>query len=123
MDNLKKRILLFLIGCVGVRLLIAYLAKIININYLPLMGYLAILPAVGFTYIFLTGSRKTGAEVFGGKIWWNNLRPIHAILYALFAYNAINKNPNSWKILLADVILGLIAFIIFHYSNGDFAKM
>jgi len=103
--------------------LIAYLAKIININYLPLMGYLAILPAVGFTYIFLTGSRKTGAEVFGGKIWWNNLRPIHAILYALFAYNAINKNPNSWKILLADVILGLIAFIIFHYSNGDFAKM
>jgi len=123
MDNLKKRILLFLIGCVGVRLLIAYLAKIININYLPLMGYLAILPAVGFTYIFLTGSRKTGAEVFGGKIWWNNLRPIHAILYALFAYNAINKNPNSWKILLADVILGLIAFIIFHYSNGDFAKL
>lgn len=123
MDNLKKRILLFLIGCVGVRLLIAYLAKIININYLPVMGYLAILPAVGFAYIFLTGSRKTGAEVFGGKIWWNNLRPIHAILYALFAYNAINKNPNSWKILLADVILGLIAFIIFHYSNGDFAKL
>lgn len=123
MDNLKKRILLFLIGCVGVRLLIAYLAKIININYLPVMGYIAMLPAIGFAYIFLTGSRKTGAEVFGGKIWWNNLRPIHAILYALFAYNAINKNPNSWKILLADVILGLIAFIIFHYSNGDFAKL
>ena len=123
MDNLKKRILLFLIGCVGVRLLIAYLAKIININYLPVMGYIAMLPAIGFAYIFLTGSRKTGAEVFGGKIWWNNLRPIHAILYALFAYNAINKNPNSWKILLADVIFGLIAFIIFHYSNGDFAKL
>ena len=123
MDNLKKRILLFLIGCVGVRLLIAYLAKIININYLPVMGYIAMLPAIGFAYIFLTGSRKTGAEVFGGKIWWNNLRPIHAIFYALFAYNAINKNPNSWKILLADVILGLIAFIIFHYSNGDFAKL
>ena len=27
--------------------------------------------------------RKTGLEVFGDKIWWNNLRPIHGILYGL----------------------------------------
>ena len=23
-------------------------------------------------------------KVFGGKIWWNDLRPIHALLYFLF---------------------------------------
>jgi hypothetical protein len=37
--------------------------------------FLAILPAIGFMYIYLTDSRKTGQEVFGQKIWWNHLQP------------------------------------------------
>jgi len=117
---MKKVMLLFLIGCIGTRLAFVFLAKMINTRYLPYLGYLAIIPAIGFTFIFLTGSRKTGAEVFGGKIWWNNLRPIHALLYGLFAYNAIQKKSYSWMILLADVIIGLSAFLIHHYLAGDF---
>jgi len=74
-------------------------------------------------YIYLTGTRKTGAEVFGEKIWWNNLRPIHSILYFLFAYNAIIGNKQSWKYLLVDVIIGLISFLIHHYTNGDILKI
>jgi hypothetical protein len=104
-DDLK-RLLLFFIGCIGVRLFFVYLAKTVELKYLPYLGYLALLPALGFTYIFLTGSRQTGAEVFGEKIWWNYLRPVHALLYALFSYNAIMKNANAWIYLLVDVILG-----------------
>ena len=74
-------------------------------------------------YIFLTGSRETGAEVFGEKIWWNNLRPLHSLLYFLFAYNAIIGNRNAWIYLLIDVVIGLISFLIFHYKNGDFSKL
>ena len=70
--------------------------------------------AIGFSYVFLTGSRKTGPEVFGDKIWWNNLRPIHAFLYFAFAIFAILGKRWSWMILLADVIFGLTAFIIKH---------
>ena len=73
--------------------------------------------------MFASGNRKTGPEVFGGKIWWNNLRPIHSLLYFLFAYNAINGNRNAWQFLLADVIIGLISFLAFHYFNGDFSNM
>ena len=120
---LQKRFLLFLIGCIGTRTLFVLIAKNIKINYLPLLGYLALLPAIGFTYIFLTGSRKTGVEVGNGKIWWNILRPIHAILYFLFAYYAINKVRCAWKILAIDVILGLIAFLSYHYSEGNFRKL
>jgi hypothetical protein len=87
------------------------------------MGYIAILPALGFFYIFFTGSRKTGDEVFGDKIWWNNLRPVHGLLYALFAYNAIRGNPTSWVYLLVDVLIGLISFLTFHYYNGSFAQL
>ena len=120
MNTIQKPFILFLIGCIGTRTLFVYLAKNANTTYLKYMGYLSILFVIGFFYLFLTGSRKTGVEVFGDKIWWNNLRPIHGIMYSLFAYNAINGNQNAWIYLLADVIIGLVSFLIFHYINNDF---
>ena len=123
MNTIQKRFLLFLIGCIGLRSLFVVIAKNSSANVLPYLGYLALLPVIGFIYIFATDSRKTGAETFGEKIWWNNLRPLHALLYGLFAYNAINKNPNSWIYLLIDVIIGLFSFIVFHFINGDFSKV
>ena len=123
MNTTQKRFLLFLFGCIGTRTLLVYLAKNVNTTYLQYMGYLTILPAIGFFYLFLTGSRKTGAEVFGDKIWWNDLRPIHGVLYLLFAYNAINGNNFAWIYLLVDVIIGLVSFLSFHYYNNDFKKI
>ena len=104
-------------------MLFVYLAKNANKTYLQYMGYLSIFPAVGFIYLFLTGSRKTGPEVFGDKIWWNDLRPVHGLLYLLFAYNAIKGNDFAWLYLLIDVIIGLIAFLLFHYKNNNFRHL
>ena len=123
MNNIQKRFILFLFGCIGTRSLLVYIAKTTNKTILMYMGYLALLPAIGFFYLFLTGSRQTGAEVFGGKIWWNDLRPIHGIFYSLFAYNAITGNQNAWIYLLVDVVFGLASFLFFHYINGDFNKL
>jgi hypothetical protein len=121
MNDLQKRFLLFLIGCIGVRSLFVIIAKY-NTKYLKYLGYLALLPAIGFMYIYLTGIRNTGLGAFGEKIWWNHLRPIHSILYFLFAYNAIIGNKQAWIYLLMDVIIGLISFLTYHYMNGDFVK-
>ena len=123
MNELQKRFLLFLIGCIGTRTLLVYIAKNTSVDYLPILGYIALLPVLGFTYIYITGSRETGVEVFGGKIWWNNLRPIHAIFYSLFAYNAIHKNKRSWIYLLYDVLFGLVSFLTHHYLAGSFSKL
>jgi len=123
MNDIQKRFLLFLIGCIGTRSLFVLIAKNAGPKYLPLLGYLALLPAIGFIYIYLTGSRKTGAEVFGEKIWWNDLRPLHSLLYFLFAYNAIIGNTKAWIYLLIDVVFGLVSFLIFHFKNGDFKKL
>jgi hypothetical protein len=112
MNNLLKRNLLFLIGCIGTRTLFVLLAKYLDKKYLPYMGYLALLIASGFTIIYFTGIRDTGAEVFGDKIWWNNLRPIHALLYFTFAYLAITQNNYAWVPLLFDVLFGLFAFFV-----------
>ena len=123
MNIIQKRFLLFLVGCIGTRSLFVYLAKNASEINLMYMGYLSLLPAIGFLYIYFTGARKTGAEVFGEKIWWNNLRPIHSLLYFIFAYNAINGNKMAWIYLAIDVIIGLISFLTFHYYNGDFNKL
>jgi hypothetical protein len=123
MTDIQKRFLLFLFGCIGMRSLFVIIAKNISIGYLPFLGYLALLPAIGFVYIYLSGSRQTGAEVFGGKIWWNKLRPIHALLYFTFAYNAIIGNKGAWIYLLIDLIIGLSSFLIYHYIIGDFSKV
>jgi hypothetical protein len=107
--------LVFLIGCLGTRSLFAYLANRANVQQLRWLGYLAMLPAIGFIYIFLTGSRQTGLEVGGGRIWWNHLRPLHACMYLIFAYLAITgATQYAWRVLTADVIIGLVAFLT-HY--------
>jgi hypothetical protein len=123
MNPIQKRFLLFLIGCIGLRVLVAILAKNMNANYLPILGYVALLPAFGFMYIYLTGARKTGIEVGGDQIWWNDLRPLHSALYFVFSYNAIYKRADSWKYLAADVLIGLVAFLNHHAQAGDFSKL
>jgi len=123
MNTIQKRFLLFLVGCIGTRSLFVYLAKNASTQILMYMGYLALLPAIGFLYIYFSGARKTGAEVFGEKIWWNDLRPIHSALYFIFAYNAINGNKMAWVYLLIDVSIGLISFLSHHFNNGDFKKV
>lgn len=122
MNNIQKRFLLFICGCILTRSLFVLIAKN-YIEYLPIMGSIAVLPAIGFFYIYFTNSRQTGNEVFGDKIWWNSLRPIHGTLYAVFAYMALQKNPNAWIILLLDVIIGLSGFLYFHYSEGNLSKL
>jgi hypothetical protein len=124
MNDIQKRFLLFLIGCIGLRSFFVYLAKTLPNEYLQIMGFISLIPASGFLYIYLTGTRQTGTEVFGEKIWWNNLRPIHSFFYFCFAYFAINKlNKIAWKFLFADVVFGLSSFLFNHYKAGSFKNL
>ena len=123
MNIIQKRFLAFLLLCIPSRIIIALIAKYTNPKYLPYLGYLAIIPAIGFAYIFIFGKRKKGEETFGQKIWWNHMRPIHSFMFALFAYQAINKNTNSHIVLFIDAFIGLVSFLYYHYSVGSFKKL
>ena len=114
MKNLHKRFLLFLFGCITLRWFLVFLAKGASKRILLAMGIIALLPAIGFFYLFFSGKRKVGTETFGAKIWWNNLRPVHGILYFLFAIYAIYGDKIAWIFLLLDVIIGLVSFLLFH---------
>jgi len=123
MNTIQQRFIAFLFLCIPARLLFAYIAKTISLRYLPYLGLLALLPATGFLIIYFGGYRKTGGETFGQKIWWNYLRPVHATLYYAFAWLALNKNRYAFVPLLADVTIGLMAFLFYHYSVNSFAKL
>jgi hypothetical protein len=75
------------------------------------MGVIAAVISLGFLIIYLGDFRRTGTETFGDPIWWNDLRPVHAALYATFAYLALKKHPKAWTLLAADVTLGALAWL------------
>ena len=84
------------------------------------MSYPTFLIGIGFLLIYFSKIRNTGAEVFGDKIWWNNLRPIHAFNYLIFAYLAFTQNKNSYVPLTIDVIFGTVAFLLYHYNSNNY---
>ena len=123
MNVTQKRFLAFLIGCIGARTSIVYLVYKINKKYLPYLAYVGMSIALGFLYIFVNNLRKTGAEVFGNRIWWNILRPIHGFFYLWFACLAFNKDRNAYIPLLLDVSFGLLSFLFYHANAGSFNKL
>lgn len=123
MNTLQKRFALFLFACIPVRILLAYVASIASLSLLKIIAAGALLIAFSFFYLFAFGARKTGFETFGQPIWWNNLRPLHGILYLLFAINAFKGNRSAYMYLVLDVFIGLVSFIVFHMMNGDFQRV
>ena len=105
----------FFIICIIVRLILVYAAKYIDKSLLQIVGYITLIPSIGFIYLYLFNKRKTGLEVGGRSIWWNKLRPIHGVLYLLFSIYAIKKENFAWIPLLVDVILGILFYIIKYY--------
>jgi hypothetical protein len=107
---------LFIIGCIGTRVALTYITAVASPQVLKIIAVGALIIAAGFTIIFVGGLRKTGIETNGKPIWWNSLRPLHAVLYFLVAYFAwINRGDIAWKILALDVTLGLGAFVAHHF--------
>jgi hypothetical protein len=122
-NTLKMRFYLFLFGCIGSRLGFTLLSYLVYGKLLTLLGIIALGPVIGWFYIIFIGERDTGLEVFGDKIWWKSLRPIHMLLWLFFAYLAILQNPYAWIILLVDTIFGLTSFLLYHWSQGNLKIM
>ena len=123
MNTIQKRFLLFLGGCIPMRLAMVLLAKYIPLVYLPWMGYITLIMAFGFMYLYFTNQRQTGAETFGQPIWWRPFRIIHGLFYFIFSLLAIYKYANAYLILLFDTLIGLGLFLWHHYSEGNFQKL
>lgn len=127
---IQKRFVMFLGGCIPVRLFAAWFAYYLarnNLSGLRWLASLAVLPIIGWFVIMVFGLRKTGVETQNAPIWWNFMRPVHMLLYIIFIYLAlskdINKRNNAWIALFCDAIIGLLAFLWYHSRNHSFDKL
>ncbi len=109
------RLYLFLFGCMPLRAGIAYAAKQASPDTLVKMGHFAFIPALMFFLVFLTNTRQDKGA-FGGKVWWNWTRPVHALFILLFAITASRGSRDSWRYLGIDTALGLGFFTVHRLS-------
>lgn len=123
--------------CIPSRLAIAYVAsRCVSVSCLLAFSGVAIVQAVSWLLIYTrVFPRDTGPETFGKQIWWNNLRPVHAVLHSLFAITSlysvlydnndngdgnsntnINKRVNYGSLwLVLDACIGSIAHLLQHF--------
>lgn len=107
------RAALFLVVCVGTRLVLVALARSVAPHHAPVRYALVAFTAaaaIGFLPHFLFGTRAVAPEA-GGVAWWNPIRPLHAALIGLYAVYSLKRyDKTAWLFLLADVALGLAAW-------------
>lgn len=114
------RSVLFLTVCMVARIALAMWVRTASASHLWRAGIVFLLQSIGFAYIFAFGLRKSGGETFGCPIWWNDMRPIHAMLYAMAAWFALKGNgKHASTVLSADVTIGVVAFAYFHAKRTN----
>lgn len=113
-DDMRARYALFLVGCMGTRFGAAELVRRSPTKYFAVYGMMALVLAFAFAAIYVGKLRTTGPETFGQPIWWDHMRPLHALMFGVFAYMSFTENRDNWKVLAADATLGLVAFTSFH---------
>ena len=119
-EDMQKRIMAFLILCIGSRLGLAYLAKNLSGIWSNIITAVFAIIGAGFLVIYFGGLRKTGAETGGNPIWWNHLRPIHGALY-LIAAGLLFYGHRCWgsQVIIIDTLVGLTSFLLFHLREGN----
>ncbi len=111
--DLKTRHTLFAFTCIPLRLLLAYAAYTMPLNFLPLLGVVVLAMGASMLYLYFTNGRLNAPEG-GGDTWWKNLRLLHGSLFLCAAVYALNRDRRAYIPLLIDPIVGLIAFIHKH---------
>jgi hypothetical protein len=110
-NYMNPRIVLFYIGCMGTRALLALWAQNPSETSRTVLTFLLTVIAIGFASIYLFGWRKNAQETFGetNVVWWNDLRPVHAFLYASTAWLLYTRNEQAHLPLILDLWIGFAA--------------
>ena len=116
MISYQRRIILFLSACIAARCGLVLLARFGSPRVLTYLAIFALMVSIGLMYQYLVNPKKPG--VFGGQPWWNDLRPVHSLIYLTFAiFVLVLKKPEkAYLMLLLDVLIGFSAFIV-HYKS------
>ena len=104
---------MFLFGCIPSR----FYWLIFSLNsqtHLKIAGLYCFYLYLDF-YTFTLLEHEKLAETIGAPIWWNHLRPVHALLYLVSAIMALQENKRAYMPIVIDTLFGLVAFTCYHF--------
>ena len=111
MINSSNRAFIFLFGCIGVRLIMAYIPQILPKKYYKVMAVIVLLMGLDFLRLFLTNGRLHAFEA-GGKTWWSELRLIHAALLISAAIYLFRGSKTASVPLFIDAMSGILFYFV-----------
>ena len=110
MDSLtpqeRKRAAIFYLGCIPIRSLTVAVAVMFP-EYAWVVGVMYVVFAVGLAWR-LINHKASDRGGFGGSVWWNSMRPVHIVLWLLFAVLVARKDERAWIPLVLDITLSLV---------------
>ena len=116
-----NRYILFIFGCIGSRTLLTLASR--NTALLPYIGFVTLFISLGLLYVYIFGSETADKQLeWTGdkKIWWNQLRLVHGLLYLLFTVFAFGQKDYAWAVLAIDTIIGLLVWALHTFYNLNF---
>lgn len=102
--------------CIFVRLVlssIVYLVYDSQLRYFFVLFYG--LFSMGIFYQYIVKTRTMGA--FNNKVWWDYLRPIHALIYLSTSIGLMLKFQYTFVFLIIDAFIGSIGYYLHHHSS------
>ena len=100
--------------CIFIRLLLIYFAFIFLHNNIgnALFTLLYALMGISILYQYISKIRTKGA--FGQYIWWDFLRPLHAVLFLCASILIYKRQDIFIWVLLLDTFIGFSAYVYYH---------
>ena len=103
-------IVYYYVLCIFVRLSLAYSVYYVQKMQVRYMfAFLYFILSVGALYQYIIKTRTVGA--FHNKVWWDSLRPIHALLFLFTSIGLFYKYKYSYVFLLLDTVISVLGYI------------
>jgi len=112
-------IVYYYIICIFVRLSLAY--SVYYVQKMPiryLFVFLYFILSLGELYQYTMKTRTVGA--FHNKVWWDSLRPIHALLFLFTSVSLFYKYKYSYMFLLLDTLISVLGYIFMKPNHKYF---
>ena len=100
--------------CILLRLYLTFLIYKYYLIYNKQLIILYFIFFLGFSYQYISKIRKKGA--FNQSIWWDFLRPIHALNFLIISILLFYKYKNTYLLSLFDTFLGIPFHFYYRYN-------
>lgn len=93
--------------CIFIRFILAffvYYSYMIQLRYVFILFYFII--GIGAIYQYIVKTRNIGA--FNNHVWWDNIRPVHSILFLMTSAGLLYKYKYSYIFILMDTLVSIV---------------